>query len=282
MARIRSLKPEFWTDGIIVQLSMAARLFYQGTWNFACDRGHLPDDPVGLKLKILPADDVDAEALIAELIEHGRIERRVTADGRPFLYVKRLPDHQKLDARWQSRCPYCAAETAPPDPVPPPRDTPPGPAAPPESPPKLPETPASHDETPRTSAQEGIGGEGIGEEKASPSKPRKRGKRIPDDFRVTPDMVDWARERCPHVDGRVETEKFINYWRAKSGRDATKLDWVATWRNWMLNAAERAPRAPNRAAARSTTDDRVAQAQALKAELAGDPPPPNSIRGELT
>lgn len=54
-------------------------------------------------------------------------------------------------------------------------------------------------------------------------------------------MVQWARERVPTVDGRRETEKFINYWRGKSGKDATKLDWPATWRNWMLNAAERQP-----------------------------------------
>jgi hypothetical protein len=79
------------------------------------------------------------------------------------------------------------------------------------------------------------------EKKTSSSSPRKRGTRIPDDFTATPDMVAWARDRVPHVDGRTETEKFINYWKAKSGAGATKVDWPATWRNWMLNAAERAP-----------------------------------------
>lgn len=69
----------------------------------------------------------------------------------------------------------------------------------------------------------------------------RRGTRIPDDFTVTPSMVEWATVNTPTVDGRRETEKFINYWRAKSGKDATKLDWTATWRNWMLNAAERQP-----------------------------------------
>lgn len=263
MARIRSLKPEFWTDGVIVQLSMAARLFYQGTWNFACDRGHLPDDPVGLKLKILPADDVDAEALIEELVKHGRIVRGETADGRKFLLVKRLQDHQKIDARWQSRCPYCAAEPAPgttPGPVPP-DDNPPSPSEPPKDSGSIPETPASPAEPPRTSPQEGIGGEGIGEKKASPSSsPRKRGSRIPDDFAVTADMVAWARERCPHVDGRVETEKFINYWRAKSGKDATKVDWVATWRNWMINAAERTPTGRASPNGQQATDDQFDRA----------------------
>lgn len=54
-------------------------------------------------------------------------------------------------------------------------------------------------------------------------------------------MVAWARERVPNVDGRHETEKFINHWSSKPGRDAVKLDWVKTWKNWMLNAAERRP-----------------------------------------
>jgi uncharacterized protein DUF1376 len=34
-------------------------------------------------------------------------------------------------------------------------------------------------------------------------------------------------------------EKFRNYWIAKSGKAATKLDWPATWRNWVLEEAER-------------------------------------------
>jgi hypothetical protein len=72
--------------------------------------------------------------------------------------------------------------------------------------------------------------------KTSSLGPRKRGTRIPDDFRVTEEMVAWATDRVPHIDGRLETEKFINYWRAKTGTAATKLDWAATWRNWMLNA----------------------------------------------
>jgi len=78
---------------------------------------------------------------------------------------------------------------------------------------------------------------------SSSKRSSKRGTRIPDDFKVTPDMVAWATERVPHVDGRRETEKFTNYWRAKT-RDATKLDWAATWRNWMLNAADRTASRP--------------------------------------
>lgn len=98
------------------------------------------------------------------------------------------------------------------------------------------------------------------EQKKTPSSsPRKRGTRIPEDFVVTPELVAWARDRVPHVDGRHETEKFINHWSSKSGRDAIKLDWVKTWKNWMLTAAERAPaRASPPNIYRSPTDANIA------------------------
>jgi hypothetical protein len=54
-------------------------------------------------------------------------------------------------------------------------------------------------------------------------------------------MVAWARANCPSVDGQRETAKFINYYQALAGAKGVKLDWVATWRNWMMNAADRAP-----------------------------------------
>lgn len=83
---------------------------------------------------------------------------------------------------------------------------------------------------------------------------RGRGTRIPDDFAVDADLVAWARENTPHVDGRYETEKFIDYFRAKSGKDATKRDWPATWKNWMRKAQEdiRRPRGPSTGANRHT------------------------------
>lgn len=110
MARIRTIKPDFWTDGTMISLSFEARLFYIGTWNFAlCDHGHLPDDALGLKLKILPADNVNAQAILDELLAARRLVRLTLPDGRTFLHIVRLDEHQKIDARWQSRCPVCTS-----------------------------------------------------------------------------------------------------------------------------------------------------------------------------
>jgi IclR helix-turn-helix domain. len=71
------------------------------------------------------------------------------------------------------------------------------------------------------------------------SLPRKRGRRIPDDFAISPAMREWAMANVPQLAGSRETEKFINYWRAKAGAGGVKLDWDRTWRNWMLNAVDR-------------------------------------------
>ncbi|MBA6043854.1 hypothetical protein [Pseudomonas lactis] len=58
---------------------------------------------------------------------------------------------------------------------------------------------------------------------------------MPEPFNVTGDMRKWAAERTPGVSLTNETEKFVNHWR---GNGQTKLDWIATWRNWLLKAQE--------------------------------------------
>ena len=108
--------------------------------------------------------------------------------------------------------------------------------------------------------------------KTTTPQERRQGTRLPDDFEVTPEMVEWFRKHCPHVDGKNQTDQFRDWWRSKAGKDGRKLDWVATWRNWMRTAEERSKprvRAVPTDPRPSTTDQRVAQAQALKAELRG-------------
>lgn len=111
MARIRTIKPDFWTDGNMVKLSPFARLLYIGIWNFTlCDHGHVADDAMKLKLQVLPMDDVDIDALLKEIMDQGRVTRVIAGDERTYLHVKRFEDHQKIDPRWKTRCPACAQQ----------------------------------------------------------------------------------------------------------------------------------------------------------------------------
>lgn len=98
----------------------------------------------------------------------------------------------------------------------------------------------------------------------------KTARRLPDDFAVTAEMVAWHQANTPHVDGRRETEKFIDHWRSASGANARKRDWVAAWRNWMRKADDDlARRGSGRPAARklSIGDRALVEAEELKAQL---------------
>lgn len=61
MARIRTIKPQFWDDLKIGRLSRDARLLYIGLWNFADDLGVVIADPVWLKSKIFPYDKIQLQ-----------------------------------------------------------------------------------------------------------------------------------------------------------------------------------------------------------------------------
>jgi hypothetical protein len=79
-----------------------------------------------------------------------------------------------------------------------------------------------------------------GSDLLSPPRPdRKLGTRLPEDWLPSRELVDWARDECPHVDSKRETERFRDYWHAKPGKDGRKLDWAKTWRNWMRTAEDR-------------------------------------------
>lgn len=67
MARIRSIHPELHTDEAFMSLSMAARVFLPGLWMHADDQGVFEWKPLTLKARILPADNVDASELLAEI-----------------------------------------------------------------------------------------------------------------------------------------------------------------------------------------------------------------------
>ena len=70
------------------------------------------------------------------------------------------------------------------------------------------------------------------EGEAKPSK-RSRGCRIPDDFSLTEDREQVALSLgLSKAEAADQFDRFVDHWRAKSGRDAAKADWEATWRNW--------------------------------------------------
>lgn len=94
MSRIRSIHPGIWTDVDIVGLSPFARLFYIGIWNECDDKGIFLWSALHLKMRVLPADNVDAAALLGEIEVAGRIQR-FTVAGKDYGAVKNFAKFQR-------------------------------------------------------------------------------------------------------------------------------------------------------------------------------------------
>ena len=106
MARIRTIKPEFWTAEQIMELSPLARLLFIGMWNFCDDRGVHPVAYKTLKAEVFPADDLlssDVERLVAEIMAQGLLSE-FEAEGRRWWFVTGW-HHQVINRPSKSRYP---------------------------------------------------------------------------------------------------------------------------------------------------------------------------------
>jgi len=106
MARIRSIKPDFWTSEQVMECSTNARLMFIGMWNFADDHGRMPAASKTIKAQIFPGDDIDPKnirRMIDELSANGLI-RLYEVDGKEFLLVTGW-HHQKIDKRQEAKYP---------------------------------------------------------------------------------------------------------------------------------------------------------------------------------
>ena len=104
MARIRTVKPEFWTDDKVGEASVSARLLFIATWNFADDHGGLERSAKQLKAQAFPYDQFDCEPLVQELLKLGLLVE-YEAGGKKYLHIKGFRVHQKIDHPSNPRVP---------------------------------------------------------------------------------------------------------------------------------------------------------------------------------
>ena len=61
----------------------------------------------------------------------------------------------------------------------------------------------------------------------------KRGARLPPDWMPTADDIAFCRMQRPDIEPGTVSDEFRDYWIAQPGQKGVKLDWSATWRNWI-------------------------------------------------
>ena len=95
MARIRTIKPEFFTSEDIVSMSPLARLLYIALWCEADKRGRLAWKPKTFKMRWLPGDKCDINALCDELVSAGV----VVLYGDDLAHIPGFEKHQHVNPR---------------------------------------------------------------------------------------------------------------------------------------------------------------------------------------
>jgi hypothetical protein len=72
------------------------------------------------------------------------------------------------------------------------------------------------------------------ETEAETKKDKKTlGKRLASDSCLTKEWEDFCVEQRPELNPAKTFDQFKDYWIAQAGQKGVKLDWFATWRNWV-------------------------------------------------
>lgn len=228
MARIRTIKPEYPQSESMGRVSRDARLLFVNLFTICDDAGRARGNSRMLASLLYPYDD-DAKGLIdgwlSELVDEGCIVL-YSVDGSHYLEVTNWLEHQKIDKPSKSKIPPFEEGSIilakPLEPSSEDLDLGPGP---------------------------GPGMEGKGEvaPKVAPAalvqvpgnqvvvSPSKRGIRLPTDWQPTAEQIDWAERERSDLDIALVADRFRDHWIAQPGQRGVKLDWDATWRNWVRN-----------------------------------------------
>ncbi|GGE36230.1 hypothetical protein GCM10007276_12130 [Agaricicola taiwanensis] len=106
MARIRSIKPEFWSNEQVMECSTNARLLFVGLWNFVDDHGRHPLSPIQIKALVFPGDNFSASDIreMLDELERNGLLRYYTVENKQYFLVTGW-HHQKIDRRQKPKFP---------------------------------------------------------------------------------------------------------------------------------------------------------------------------------
>lgn len=99
MARIRTIKPEYWSDEKLAREGHATRLVFIALWSMADDYGRLIDNEKQIEAFVFPHEEGsrDIRESLATLSRLGRIRRGTAENGQHVIEISNWSKHQKVD-----------------------------------------------------------------------------------------------------------------------------------------------------------------------------------------
>lgn len=239
MARIRTVKPEFFRHELLQDLEIThpknrPMLVFAGLWGH-CDKvGRFVWKPRQLKLDILPFLDFDMAETLSLLEKAGLVQKYVVGDSE-YGWIPTFKDHQRIGGKEATE-----GERYPP---------------PPDKSRFKSKTRGEATGKQRGSngeektVSQGSNGEAVGiagregkgreEEGKGVEAQRSRGSRLPTGWEPSEILKAWAVKERPDLELQVVIPKFRDYWCSVPGSRGVKLDWEATFRNFIRT--ERVP-----------------------------------------
>jgi hypothetical protein len=98
MARIRTIKPEFFKNEQLADLPMSARLLFIGLWTLADKEGRLEDRPKRIKVELFPYDNLDCDKELSRLQSAGFIERYEVGELK-VIQIINFTTHQRITGK---------------------------------------------------------------------------------------------------------------------------------------------------------------------------------------
>jgi len=94
VARIRTIKPDFFFDEKLAEVDHKTRLAFIGLWCYADREGRLEDQPKVLKAKVFPYENIDFDKILESLSGLGTIVRYTVKD-KKYLLINNFTKHQR-------------------------------------------------------------------------------------------------------------------------------------------------------------------------------------------
>lgn len=115
MARIRTIKPEFWTDEKIGSIKRDIRLLFIGLWNLADDDGVLKANPAYIKGQLFAFDDELRTGTVKEwldALENARMVIPFSHNRESYYVIRSFKSHQKINRPTPSKIPLESIKSA--------------------------------------------------------------------------------------------------------------------------------------------------------------------------
>lgn len=256
MARIRTVKPEFWKNEALSALPEATHLLAAALLNYADDEGYFNANPALVKAECSPLREpsVSVHESLKLLAEIGYLRLGKGADGRRYGHIVNFSEHQRvnrptpskissLGVAWEGSVSIHGAISEP-SPL-----------------------------------------EGKGKEQGTGKRNRGGGEavasRLPSDWQPSEENLEYCRKTRPDLNPAVVVENFRDYWLAKPGQAAKKLDWDRTWNRWVRE--EKFHEANQRSLARpgrgETVDEKLRRLRGAGKPGVGEPD--SGVRGQV-